>query len=114
MEPTYKHGTMLFAKKYDLNIKNNDVVIIKKDNKIIIKRVIGLPGNSIIIKDGYIFVNDEKHDDFFIEDPGNVINEIILQDDEYYVLGDNRQESIDSRFAEIGIIKRQEIKGIII
>ena len=114
MIPTYKDGQVLIARKFSLDIKNRDIITIKKNGNIIIKRVIGIPNDRVIIKDGYVYVNDNEFDDIYIENPGNAKEEILLGDDEYFVLGDNRNYSIDSRFNEIGIIKKEEIKGIIL
>ena len=114
MMPTLKDGQILIAKKFNLHIKNNDIVVIKKDNKIMIKRVIGIPNDKISIIDGYVYVNGIKNDDRYIQNPGNLIQEIILNDKEYFVLGDNRNASIDSRFEEIGIIFKNEIIAIIV
>ena len=114
MLPTLKDGQILLAKKFDLHITNNDIVVIKKNNKIIIKRVIGIPNDRISIIDGYIYVNEIKFDDRQIDNQGNITKEIVLNEDEYFVLGDNRNASIDSRFEEIGIIMKKEIIAKII
>ena len=113
MFPTLKNGNIVFIKKYNLDLKHNDIVIIKKDNKTIIKRLVGLPNDKIEIND-YLYINGEKNDNLYIEDKGNISNEICLKNNEYFVLGDNRQNSIDSRFDEIGIITKDEIIGKII
>lgn len=97
-------------KKYDLKLKYNDIVVINKDKKTIIKRIVGLPNDKIRIDD-YLIVNDEQFDDKIINNKGKITEELILKSDEYFVLGDNRDNSIDSRFDEIGIIKEKEIKG---
>ena len=97
-------------KKYDLKLKYNDIVVINKDKKTIIKRIVGLPNDKIRIDD-YLIVNDEQFDDKLINNKGKITEELILKSDEYFVLGDNRDNSIDSRFDEIGIIKEKEIKG---
>ena len=114
MLPTYKDGQILLAKKYNIEIKANDVIVINKNNKIIIKRAIGLPNDIVQIKNGNIYINNKKFDDIYIEKPGSAVEEIRLKNDEYFVLGDNRQHSIDSRFDEIGIINTKEILGIIL
>ena len=113
MSPTLKNGNIVLIQKYNLNLKNNDIIVIKKDNNIIIKRLIGIP-NDTIRMDKYVYVNDKKFDEIIIEkNIGDISFEktIKLTKDEYFVLGDNRQNSIDSRFEEIGIIKKDEIIG---
>ena len=114
MFPTLKHGDMLIVKKYNLDLKNKDVVLIKKNDFIIIKRLIGIPMDKIEIKDGYVFVNDKKFDNIYIENLGNFRNKLVLNKEEYFVLGDNRKDSIDSRYTEIGIIKKEQIIGKIL
>ena len=113
MEPTLKNGQITIIKKYNLEFNYNDIVVIKKDNKIIIKRLVGLPKDKVKI-DNYLYINGEKYDDILTKNGEFSNEEIILNEDEYFVLGDNREESIDSRYNEIGIIKRKEIIGKII
>lgn len=113
MFPTLKSGNIVCMKKYNLYLKHNDIVVVRKDNKTIIKRLVGLPNDKIEIND-YLYINGQKNDDLYIKDCGNIGNGICLKDNEYFVLGDNRQNSIDSRFDEIGIISRDEIIGKII
>ena len=114
MSPTYKDKSIVLESKIITNIKRDDVVVIKKNNLKIVKRIIGIPNDKMIVKDGYIYVNEIKYSNLYINDPGILINEVILGKDEYFVLGDNIDNSIDSRFSEIGIIKKEEIKGKII
>lgn len=111
MLPTLKNRDGILIKKFNLNIKNNDIAVIKKNNKILIKRVIGIPGDRIIIKDGIVFINDLEFDNRITNYSGNAEVEITLLENQYYVLGDNREHSIDSRDEEIGIIKKNEILG---
>lgn len=113
MFPTLKSGNIVCMKKYNLDLKHNDIVVVRKDNKTIIKRLVGLPNDKMEIND-YLYINGQKNDDLYIKDCGNIGNGICLKDNEYFVLGDNRQNSIDSRFDEIGIISRDEIIGKII
>ncbi len=80
-----------------------------------IKRVIGLPGETIQIKDGMIYIDGvvylEQKSYPTITNPGIAADEIVLGDKEYFVLGDNRNNSEDSRFADVGIVKSDYIEG---
>ena len=82
-----------------------------------IKRVIGLPGETIrLSSDGKIYINGEElTDDVYglevFEKAGNATSPITLGDDEYFVMGDNRNNSEDSRFDVVGKVKRSEIIG---
>ena len=80
-----------------------------------IKRIIGLPGETVQIKDGKIYIDgkilEEDYETTAIEDAGTAAEEIDLGGDEYFVLGDNRKNSEDSRMADIGNVKRSEIEG---
>lgn len=81
-----------------------------------VKRVIGLPGETIQIKGETIYINGEPlKDEHYGKDPityeGIAINPIKLGDNEYFLLGDNREVSLDSRYEEIGPVKRQYLVG---
>jgi len=114
MNPTYKNGQILIANKFDKDIKRNDIIVININKKTIIKRVVGIPNDKVQCIDGYLYVNGIKFDDKFMDNPGAISSEIVLGEDEYFVLGDNRNYSIDSRFEEIGIISKRNIKAKII
>lgn len=113
MEPALKDGQIALMKKFNLKLNYNDIIVIKKNNKIIIKRLVGMPNDKIKI-DNYLFLNGKKVDDLYTEYSGIANDEITLNTNEYFVLGDNRQNSIDSRTEEIGIILKEEIIGKII
>lgn len=80
-----------------------------------IKRVIGLPGETISIQDGQILIDgktyQEKKNFPAIQNPGLAETEITLDDDEFFVLGDNRNNSEDSRSADVGNIRKGNIIG---
>ena len=86
-----------------------------KTSKIYVKRVIGLPGETIQIHDGKVYINGSVLEDDVSEDDiltaGLAAGELTLGENEYFVLGDNRNNSEDSRYANIGNIKKDYIIG---
>ena len=93
-----------------------DVVVFQReDRKSNVKRVIGLPGETIQIKGGSIYINGElleaREELSRVSLAGLAENPIRLEEDEYFLLGDNRDSSEDSRFANIGNVKREQISG---
>ena len=80
-----------------------------------IKRVIGLPGETIQIKDGMIYINEqvylEQKNFPSITNPGMAASPVTLGDSQYFVLGDNRNNSEDSRFADVGLVSGDTIEG---
>ena len=80
-----------------------------------IKRIIGLPGETVQIVDGYIYINgkqlDEHYGNEIIEEAGMAAEPVTLGEDEYFVMGDNRNNSQDSRVSDVGAIHRDELMG---
>ncbi len=122
MEPVLFNGQEVLINKFIYNIMSPDrgdvVAFLPNGNKnshYYLKRVVGLPGETVQIIGGYVYINgeplaeDESYDK--IADPGMAENEIILGNDEYFVLGDNRNNSEDSRSGNIGAIKKETIAG---
>ena len=117
MVPTLKNKQLLLLNKinYRLNdIARFDIVVIKIDNKEIIKRVIGLPGENVVYKNNVLYIdgheveNDYNFDteDFSLK---TICNCERIPEDKYLVLGDNRSVSADSRI--IGLIDKKDIAG---
>lgn len=90
-------------------IDRYDIVVLDTDDDELIKRVYGMPGEKVSIEDGNIYINDKKIEDKYAYGNTSSYEAIILGDDEYFVLGDNRVVSLDSRI--IGPIKDKDIKG---
>ena len=113
MKNTLKNGDILLLYKLS-SIDRFDIIILdeEKDNEKIIKRVIGLPGETVAIKKGKIYINDKVIDDEYAYGETSDYNKVTLRDDEYFILGDNRLISKDSRY--FGPIKDNEIKGKIV
>ena len=102
---------------YDLGSpKRFDVgVFEREDKKPNVKRVIGLPGETVQIKNGQIYIDDKplEADKGLgqVSLAGLAENPVVLEEDEYFLLGDNRDSSEDSRFVKIGNVKRRQIRG---
>lgn len=113
MKNTLKNGDILLLYKLS-SIDRFDIIVLdeEKDNEKIIKRVIGLPGETVAIKKGKIYINDKVIDDDYAYGQTSDYNKVTLKDDEYFILGDNRLISKDSRY--FGPIKDNEIKGKIV
>lgn len=119
MSPLLESGDVVLMNRigYDLGKPERfDVVVFQReDQKQNIKRVIGLPGETIQIVDGQILVNgqvmEESEDQKKIALAGLAENPVELGEDEYFLLGDNRDSSEDSRFANVGNVKEHQILG---
>ena len=121
MEPTMYDGQK-YRYKAKKTYERNDIVVLDGNQTsyevdcLLIKRVIGLPGEKIYIDGGKVYINDELLDEVInsepIEDAGIASEPVILGSDEYFVLGDNRNHSGDSRF--FGPVKKAAIEGAII
>ena len=122
MEPTLDEGDILILNKINSNYKRFDIVVINKvvngEKTKLVKRIIGLPGETIEYKDNILYINDEEIEDKAIYRTGNFtlkglynVNEI--PDNYYFVMGDNRGKSSDSRDYNIGLIKKSEIAGTV-
>ena len=102
---------------YDLGSpKRFDVVVFEReDKKPNVKRVIGLPGETVQIKNGQIYIDDKplEADKGLgqVSLAGLAEKPVVLEEDEYFLLGDNRDSSEDSRFVKIGNVKRRQIRG---
>lgn len=122
MEPTLKEGDSVLINKMSYIIssaRRNDVVVVQQDgtehNYYSIARIMGLPGETVKIEDGYLYINGkkvkEKYNFPVMENGGLALEDIVLDSDEYFVLCDNRNECEDSRNANTGNILKKNIIG---
>lgn len=135
MEPTLEENDRVIVNKigpkfksvdrFDIVVINN--VMIDNEEKNIIKRIIGLPGDKIEYKNDQLYINGEKYSEPYLDqykkelnDTGSLTYDFTLEQDlgettvpegYYFVLGDNRRKSNDSRNPELGFIPKEKIKG---
>lgn len=117
MAPSYHHLQLVILNKFDRNYHRGDVVAFWCDRLscVLVKRIAAVPGDRAIICDGILYVNDQVSEVFgdssMFSYAGLLKSEIVLQSGEYLMLGDNAEESKDSRYSEIGLIHESQIYG---
>lgn len=111
MYPTLQDKEFMILNKIALKdgINRFDIVVVKTSNTNIIKRVIALPGESVMYKDNKLYINGKVIEDNYSKTPTEDFDNIVLKEDEYFVMGDNREVSKDSRI--IGPVNIKNIKG---
>ena len=122
METTLQDGDNLIVDKISYRFHDPsryDIIVFPykyEENTFYIKRIIGLPGETVQVKDGYTYINGKKlTSDIYgrevMDEPGIAEEPIKLGSDEYFVLGDNRNHSQDSRDPYVGVLKRSDLLG---
>ena len=122
MEHTLQDGDSVLVDKLSYRFrepKRFEIIIFPYqygNNEYFIKRIIGLPGETVRIDyDGHIYINGEVLDENYgaevIENPYRAATDIYLGEDEYFVMGDNRNNSMDSRDTSVGNIHKKDILG---
>lgn len=123
MEPTLKENDYIFLSKQsyrfgepgsgDIIVFHTDLVQANGDEKLLIKRIVGVPGDRISIINGEVIRNDEPLDETYTLEgyTATDMEEITVPADSIFVMGDNRQNSIDSRDDSVGFISIDQILG---
>ncbi|PNV63867.1 signal peptidase I [Clostridium sp. chh4-2] len=120
MEPSLSDGEIYLMEKLSYRLhkpERFDMIVFRyryDDDSHYIKRVVGLPGETVQITDGRIYIDGKCLEDPYgdlIEKPKRAENPILLGNDEYFVLGDNRGFSSDSRDSDVGNVKMSQILG---
>lgn len=122
MNPLLSNGDVVLVNRFVYNTsapKRGDIIVFKPrgnaNSHYYIKRIVGLPGEKIQIIEGSVYIDGEKLEEKYqtteITDVGVVDGEMTLGGDEYFVLGDDRGKSEDSRMADVGNVKRSYIYG---
>lgn len=122
MEPTYQTSDKLLVNTIAYKLgspETNDIIAFKPRSNVnasySVKRVIATPGDTIYINNGRIYLNDELFKENLeaerIENPGIAGTPITLKENQYFVLGDNRNSSEDSRYESVGFVSSEDILG---
>ena len=121
MENTLSDGDNLIVDKLTYRFsdpKRFDIIVFPykyEENTYFIKRIIGLPGETIQVTDGKIYINgqvlDESYGREVLKSGGIAETPITLGEDEYFVMGDNRNDSMDSRDPSVGVLHKSELVG---
>lgn len=134
MEPTFINGDYILVSKqsyglFNQNPKEGDVIVFKShletddgDEKLLIKRVIGVPGDKIQIKDGYVYKNGTKLEEDYVKQQGvtrpyeDGITEktYTVPENSVFAMGDNREVSVDSRSVAVGFVSVDDIYGKVV
>ena len=123
MLPTLHEDDYLIINKIGYKIsepKNGDVIVFKSDleqndgtNKDLVKRIIGVEGDKIVIKDGQVYVNDKLLDETYLSEgmytQGDI--DLVVPQGKLFVLGDNREVSLDSRYEQVGLVDVNDVEG---
>ncbi|WP_330405839.1 signal peptidase I [Faecalicatena contorta] len=121
METTLSDGDNLIVDKISYRFgepKRYEIIVFPyqyEENTYYIKRIIGLPGETVQVMDGDVYINGQKLDENYgneaMQDSGIAGEPITLGEDEYFVLGDNRNHSADSRDDSVGVLHREDLLG---
>ena len=123
MLPTLHENDYLIINKIVYKIgepKNGDVIVFKSDlekndgtTKDLVKRIIGVAGDKVVIKDGKVYLNDKLLDETYLSEGMDTTGDvdIVVPEGKLFVLGDNREVSLDSRYEQVGLVDVNDVEG---
>lgn len=119
MKDTLHNNDILILNKMDKSYQRFDIIVIDINGSKLVKRIIGLPGENISYKDNELYINGEpKEDKTIIRTADFTLKELYdiekIPEGYYFVMGDNRTNSLDSRDYRVGLVKKEDIVGITI
>lgn len=115
MFPTLVSGEYLVLNRLSNEFNYGDIVVCKADGKLLIKRVIGVGGDSVRILDGWLYLNGKRvYEPWFREKMSQDFEEVKVKYGFYFLMGDNREYSTDSRSERVGSIPKESIIGKIV
>ena len=122
MLPTLHENDYLIINKIGYKIgepKNGDVIVFKSDlekndgtTKDLVKRIIGVAGDKVVIKDGKVYLNDKLLDETYLSEGMDTTGDvdIVVPEGKLFVLGDNREVSLDSRYEQVGLVEVNDVE----
>ena len=117
MEGNLHNGDILLLEKYDTNYERFDIIVVKYNGEKLVKRIIGLPGDTVEYRNDILYINGEKVNEPFIDEKTEDFSLKQLGYDKipegyFFIVGDNRDDSLDSRY--LGLFKKESIEGKVI
>lgn len=119
MKDTLYNNDILILSKLHNSFERFDIVVVNYNNTKLVKRIIGMPGENISYKDNELYINNKKYEDIETSRTNDFALEELyalekIPDNYYFVMGDNRGNSLDSRDYRVGLIKKEDIVGVTI
>ena len=116
MVPTFHNGDILILSHISYNIERGDVIVFKNEERgNLVKRVIGVPGDTIEIKESTVYRNGEALNEDYINSgyfgSGDLTGPVTVREGTYFVMGDNRPDSYDSRMNGVGLVDKDKVIG---
>lgn len=115
MVPTIMPKDQIFVTRVHgfTKLKRGDIIVFKSDElkEVLVKRLIGLPGDTVDVKKGYVYINGTKYNDYFVKNRDDYDGSFKVPAGKYFFMGDNRDVSYDGRYWKEKYIPRSKIMG---